>query len=224
VNETSLVETSITMLSGEPRNELTELRRASVAGFVFGLRLAAASTYGARQCFLEHSSATQITTSYAESSTQNRAMAPDLRVRLDAVLNAASREIIEDGMNNSITESLPALIEKDSMSVIPGLVSMIETDHMAPIIASEVLKELGRISNPESHPHRLWLLEHALNLPSPFIRDGAGLGLASLADPSALPYLRRAVEIEKVPQIRADLQLVIDELNELRDGAPAASR
>jgi hypothetical protein len=174
---------------------------------------------------LEQSSSTQIIAgSLAESSTQIREMAPEIKIKLDAILDAAQRDIIEDGMHNAINERLPGLIAKDFSTVIPALMSVIEAGRTAPIIAAEVLKELGRLRSASSHASRLWVLERALSLPSPFIRDGAGLGLASLADADALPYLRRAVENEPNAQTRTDLQLVIDELNEMMaDGAPVAN-
>jgi hypothetical protein len=58
------------------------------------------------------------------------------------------------------------------------------------------------------------VLERALFSPWPFVRDGAGLGLARLGDPGAIPVLRKAVESETHAQTKADLQLVLDELSE----------
>jgi hypothetical protein len=174
---------------------------------------------------MEQSSATQIFAgSFAESSTQIREMTPEMKLRLDAVLNAARQDTIEDGMFNAINRRLPGLIAEDHKAVVPALMSVIEGRHTTPIIAAEVLKELGRLRNSASHASRLWVLERALNQSSPYIRDGAGLGLAMLADAHAIPYLRRAAENEPNAETRADLQLVIDELTEtMTDGAPTES-
>lgn len=219
----STVDTSITLPEAEPR-ELPGFGR-SLTAVAFGLRLAVASTQGIRQCFLEQSSATQILAgTLAESSTQIREMTPEIKAWFDAMLDAARRDVIEDGMRNTISERLPGLMEKDFKAVIPALMSVIEAGRTTPIIAAEVLKELGRIRSAASHASRLWVLERALSQSSPFIRDGAGLGLATLADGDALPYLRRAIDNEPNAQMRADLQLVIDELNEIiTDGAPPAN-
>lgn len=186
----------------------------TLANVTFPVKLAAAGTYGVRQGFLEESAATQgIAGALAESSTQLHEMTPELRARFQAILDRARHDIIEDGMPNTVNERLPELIAKHFNAVIPALVSAIEVGRTTPIVVAEVLKTLGRIRNPASHASRLWVLERALNLSSPFIRDGAGLGLARLADPGALPYLRRAVETEPNAQTRADLQAVIDELS-----------
>ena len=174
---------------------------------------------------LEERAATQHSAGLADSSTQLREMTREMQARLDAILGAAHLDIIEDGMPNAINERLADLLVQDFKTVIPALVSTIETGRTAPIIAAEILKELGRVQNAASHASRLWTLERALSLPSPFIRDGAGLGLARLSDPDALPYLHRALEDESNAQARADLQLVINELSEtISNGAPPAGR
>ena len=157
---------------------------------------------------------TQTVEILAESSTQLRKVTPEIQARLDSMLDVARREIIEDGMSNAITERLAELFLRDFDAVIPALMALIESGRTAPIIAAELLKELGRIRDTTSHASRRWILEHALNASSPFVRDGAGLGLARLADPAALRYLRRAIEGEPNAQTRADLQLVVDELAE----------
>jgi hypothetical protein len=206
----------------EPR-ELGGLRR-SAARVAF--LVVAASTYGTRRCFLEESNETQIILeAVAESSTELRETTAKIKAELDAMLDAARHEIIEDGMRNAVTERLPDLVARDFRAIIPGLVSGIEAGRITPVVGAEVLKELGRLRNAASHASRRWVLEHALGLSSPFIRDGAGLGLARLGDPNALPLLQRAVENEPNAQTRADLQLVVNELSEkMSDGLPAADR
>jgi HEAT repeat protein len=140
-------------------------------------------------------------------------------------LDAARYAIIEDGMSNPINDRLPDLVAKDFNAVIPALLSVIEAQRTTPIVAAEVLKELGRLRNVASHASRRWVLERALRSPWPFTRDGAGLGLARLGDPNAIPALRRAAENEHNAEIRADLKLVIDELAEMiTDDTPAAER
>jgi hypothetical protein len=130
------------------------------------------------------------------------------------MLGAARHEIIEDGESNAVTERLEELFLRDSRALIPALARLIVGARTPPIIAAEILKELGRMRDPASHWDRRWLLERALSVPSPFVKDGAGLGLARLGDPEALRYLRRAIDAEADAQTRTDLQLVVDELTE----------
>lgn len=205
----------------EPR--LPDFLKSLVAPAAFILNLASASTMGARRCFVEPSAATEISGGIlVASSTQLREVTPGIRARLEALLDAARDEVIEDGMRNVVNERLPGFVVKHPTTVIPALLAVIESGRATPIVAAEVLKELGRLRNADSHRSRRWVLERALSSKSPITRDGAGLGLARLADPCSLPYLRRAVESELDSQTKADLQLVINELLEATDGAPAA--
>jgi len=195
--------------------KLPEFLKSLALPAAFILNLAAASTIGGRRCFLEPTAETQIIGgALTQSSTQLGEITLEIKAELDALLDAARDDIIEDGMRNAVNQRLPELVVKHFTTVIPALVSVIETERTTPTVAAEVLKELGRLRNAASHASRRWVLEHALKSPSPMTRDGAGLGLARLADPRSLPYLLRAVENEPDPQTRADLQLVIDELLE----------
>jgi hypothetical protein len=195
--------------------EYNGLVRRLAAGLLL-MRLAVATGRGVQHCFFADNAATHtFAPSLAESSTELIELRSDLRARMLSMLEAANNDLIEDGMPNSVKEGLPALIDRNFGSVIPALLSGIETGRTSPIVAAEILKELGRLRSVSSHAMRRWVLERALRLTSPFIRDGAGLGLARLGDPGAIPYLRQSVESELNPQTRADLQTVIDELAEM---------
>lgn len=195
----------------------------------FLAKLAAATAIGAKlekkQWFRELNSATgQIGAggTYG-SSTQIREMMPVVRAQLDFVLASAREELIEDGMCNSVNQRLPSLIGTHFDTVIPALVAVIEAGRTTGSVAAEVLKELGRVRNEASRPLRRFALERALTSSSPTIRDGAGLGLARLSDPDTIPSLGRAIERERDPQTRADLQLVLDEISEAAEnGIPPA--
>lgn len=218
--------TDVDTLASLPNAESRQLAGVKylVASAAFVVKLAAATTTGTRLCFLELSAATQIGVGVlTESSTQLREILPEIRAKLEYVLNAARDDVIEDGMRNVVNQRLPELIVKHFDTVIPALVSVLETGRTTGTIAAEVLKELGRVRNTASHSMRRWALERALKSPSPIVRDGAGLGLARLSDPDSLPYLRRAIEHEPDPQARADLRLVLDELSEtIANGIPPA--
>jgi len=210
--------------SPEPR-EVNPVRR-SIANAALFLKLGAAMSEGVERCFLNDTVATHyMTGAFAESSTEFREVSPDVRATLAAIVSTARREIIEDGMRNAITERLPGVVAKHLDVAIPALVSLIESDRIPPIVVAEILKELGRLRDVVPRPNLRWILERALRLPSAFIRDGAGLGLAQLADPATLPYLRQAVENEPNPDIRSGLQLVVDEIAETmaNDGTAAAT-
>jgi hypothetical protein len=216
--------TSIRSDEAEPR-ELKGIMR-SLASAVFILHLGSATGHGIRRCLLSESAATQLPgISFDGNSTELRELSPEIMASLDVILNAAHHDIIEDGMNNTVNQWLPNLIAKAPNAVIAALVPAIETGSIKPFVAAEVLKELGQVRNVAPNQTVHWILERCLNSSSQFLRDGAGLGLARLADPATIPSLRRAVKRETDPQVRADLQLVIDEISEtFANGALHADR
>jgi hypothetical protein len=208
-----------------PERELAAMARQIATTAVLAWRLAAASTEGARRCFVEISAATDYAhgTSAQSSSTAIQTMAPELHRRLDSMLKSASEESLDDGMENSITRSLPDLVSRQFDGIVPALIAVLESRRTSPVVAAEILKELGRLRDAASHGARLWILEYALRSTSPITRDGAGLGLARLGDPDALPFVQRAIDEEGVHETRSDLLLVAEELTHLLDHGAAAS-
>ncbi|MGA2600059.1 MAG: HEAT repeat domain-containing protein [Bryobacteraceae bacterium] len=192
---------------------LEELRK-SVAVMVF--QVVSASSLGAQRGFLRETgeSDTRTIELISDSSTKARQITPEIQARLDAMLHAACQQVIEDGKGNAITDQLAELFVKDYNAIVPVLITLIEHGRTLPVIKAEILKELGRIRDVSSHSSRRWILEHALSTSSPFVRDGAGLGLARLGDPAALKYLEKAVQDEPNVEIRSDLQSVVQELKQ----------
>jgi hypothetical protein len=128
----------------------------------------------------------------------------------------------EDGMENDVSRTLWRLLMNHSALLVESLAAVILTERVSPRVAAEALRHLGRFAHPPSHTDRLWLLERSLRSESPLSRDGAGLGLAHLGDPSAIPYLRAAIEHESIPSLRDDLRQVLNALQ--RDAAPNQAR
>jgi hypothetical protein len=214
-------DTSLSDTAPEPR----DLWRNNLLGAILFINLAGQSAYGIHKCFWDKSAATQASQGIAyQSSTQPEDISPELLISLCSVLDAARRDIIEDGMPNAITEHLPALIARGTTAVIAALASAINTGRVTPSIAAEVLKELGRLRDTASHASQRWVLEKALFSPLPFVRDGAGLGLARLGDPRAIPTLRKAIQSELHLQTKADLQFVVEELSDLITNAEPVAR
>lgn len=85
-------------------------------------------------------------------------------------------------------------------------------ERVAPEVGGEALRWLGRIDHAESYEYRRWLLERSLSLSSTRVRDGAILGLASMDDKHAIPYLKRAIEEEQCSELKADMESVLEQL------------
>jgi hypothetical protein len=182
---------------------LTQLA-ASVA---FVLKIASASVAETRRGVLQLTSSTGSTV-IAGADTTLHALAPEVKARLDSILDRVRGEIIEDGMTNTIALKLPQLVADHYRSVLPAIAALTDGRRTSATVTAELLKEVGRLRNAASHLDRRWLLEHALWSPNPAARDGAAVGLAWLQDPGAAPSVRIAAEREQIPQLRADLEEV----------------
>ena len=51
------------------------------------------------------------------------------------------------------------------------------------------------MQHPESYMFRRWLLERSITLSSPYVKEGALLGIASMDDKHAIKYLQKAITI-----------------------------
>lgn len=195
---------------------LTEFERALLKRVrSYTASVIASSTRGTHECFVDGmpaSSATQSCDFVSPAGSTYRAPDASLAAKLESIWRLAHDEIIEDGMPNTVRRQLPALLACDYEAVIASILSAIQSGKIKPIVAVEALKELGRVSYGISHLNRKRALEYALRVRSAITRDGAGLGLARLADPASLPALRRAVENEPDLETKRNLQLVVDEL------------
>jgi hypothetical protein len=118
----------------------------------------------------------------------------------------------EDGMNNSFFDDLTMLFTTYGRRATNAMAYVIATNNADHRVIGEGLRWLGQIEHPGSYRSRLLLLERSLLSHSKWIRDGASLGLASMRDKHALPYLHKAIDSEKIPELKKDLELVLDAL------------
>jgi HEAT repeat protein len=148
------------------------------------------------------------------SSTEPDAELPSQHVaeKLAAILRAATEESFEDGMESALSRGLEGVVRRNGRQAVVELIPRIICESVNQEVASEALRSLGRMTHPESLPSRRWLLERALFSSSARVRDAAGLGLASLDDPHAIPYVRQAIDREPCEELRADLRLTLTQL------------
>ena len=210
--------TATGLLPTDPVGELKQLA-ASVALWITVASASVAKT--TQRTVLELTSSTSATV-LAAADTSLRTLAPEIRARLDSILEEVRNEIVEDGMNNTITAMLPQLVANHYRSVLPAIAALTDGHRTSAAVTAELLKEVGRLRDAASHFERRWLLEHALSSPNPAARDGASVGLAWLRDPAAAPSVRAAVENERVPQIRTDLEEVLRLLSQPNDDGAAS--
>jgi len=144
---------------------------------------------------------------------------PDIDLKIEALFQAYGNEDFEDGMDSELISEITASIQTYGTQAIETIRRIVLEQNLQPQMAFEALRWLGRVSHPESYRSRLFLLETCLGSPSRLMRDGAALGLASMKDSHAIPYLREAVAREKIQDLRKDLETVLSRLEKLPDAA-----
>ncbi|MCI0490486.1 MAG: response regulator [Blastocatellia bacterium] len=136
--------------------------------------------------------------------------------KIKALFQMAKEENFEEGIESEFSNGLVSIINKYGAQVINILSHLILSKGVNEEIASEALRWLGRLDHSESYYERLWLLEEALINPSARIRDAASVGLATLGDPHATPYLEQAIQKETCAELREDMQQILESLESAR--------
>jgi hypothetical protein len=141
---------------------------------------------------------------------------PFVEALFASTFRAAADERFEDGMDSAFSRNLESVVRKyDSRTAEETLAKLLVDPEMPVGVWAEAMRWLGRADKFLSRESRLWLLEKGLISPSSAIRDGAILGLSSIGDSSAIPYLERAVDTEKIRDLRADMEQVLAQLKKL---------
>ncbi|MCI0699445.1 HEAT repeat domain-containing protein [candidate division KSB1 bacterium] len=134
---------------------------------------------------------------------------------LEALFQAYANGDFEDGMESEFISELISSIRIHGTKAIEAIRRIVLEQNVKPLVAFEALRWLGRVVHPESYRSRLFFLETCLDSPFRLVRDGAALGLASMKDTHAIPYLREAIAQEKIQDLRKDLEAVLLRLENL---------
>lgn len=177
------------------------------------------------RCYAEAASAFFDSFDWLKSSTEIVERPKEVDAEIHSLLQRASGQTFEAGMESEFSRGLVHIVRKYGDDAIGALADRIGSEAVSPAVAAEALQWLAVIDDDVAYLQRLLLLERSLNSSSPWVRDGAGLGLAHLDDPHAIPYVAYAVERETIPELRDDLELVLTQLeNALGAAALADSR
>ena len=144
----------------------------------------------------------------ASTSNEPKSLVEEFR-RLFA---AAREEVFEDGMESVFSRKLTVLIDEYKDQAVKLAAEYLDSEEVDEEVAAETLRQLGHSQHEFTYNSRLNLLVHGLSSKSAMVRDGAILGLASLDDPSVIPEVVEAVNREKVPELRDDMNDVLEQL------------
>ena len=152
-----------------------------------------------------------------KSSTATVERPEEVDAKIRSLLQAPRDQTFEAGMESEFSRALVRIVTKYGDDAIGALADCIGGEAVSPEVAAEALQWLAHINDHVAYRQRLLLLERSLSSSSPWVRDGAGLGLALLEDPRAIPSVARAIDQETIPELRDDLQLVLTQLENARN-------
>ena len=132
--------------------------------------------------------------------------------KIEQLIICDSGEIFEDGMESRFSRKLVALIKQYGNDAIDAIGELIRQRRMNVENVAEAMRWLGHIEHPPTHHKRLQLLTRGLVDEEYRVRDGAILGLESLGSPEAIPALEKAISSEKYPELRYDIQALVERL------------
>jgi hypothetical protein len=152
-------------------------------------------------------------------STSKEKLSTNLHDEFKQLFELAVDEEFEDGFESLFSRSLVSFIEKYDKKAIEALTPIFINEQINPEITAEALRWIGRIEHIPTHNDRQQLLERCLCCSSPYIRDGAALGIASMNDPHAIPSLKLAIKKETIFELRKDMKQVLFQLESDGNGA-----
>ena len=141
----------------------------------------------------------------------------ELEDKIDGIIHLASVEGFMDGMENRMTSAVERFVTSNPVSGSHQLAIRLNSDRVNHEIAGDIVRALGRVQNLESHWTRIDIAERLLYSESPIARDAATLALETIGDPSASFAIRRAMDVETIPQLKADMQASLEELTRSAD-------
>ena len=135
-----------------------------------------------------------------------------MEVQLEQLFSDAREEQFEVGVDSQFSKGLQQLYKYNSVAVMRSLKTRLNNGNADSELSAEVLRWASRLESDEIRNSVVDLLSIGLQSASSLVRDTAALSLASLEEASAISQLQRALEREKVPELREDLQDLIESL------------
>lgn len=119
---------------------------------------------------------------------------------------------LEDGMTVDLGEKLIAMMQTYGNEAVKALANIIASEIVSAETLSHTLRWLARIDDPKTYDARLRLLTDCLRSPSHIVRDGALLGLSTLADRRTIDAIRSAAACETRASLKRDMEEVLNQL------------
>ena len=154
--------------------------------------------------------------SLAETSTEPLPASGQLEQQVFSLFQTASDGISDDELFKAFSEKLSTLVILYGDAAVVAMAPFIIGDKANAEVASAALNCLSHIEGRVAYNFRMWVIERSLQSRSSWVRDAAALGLESMDDASAIPYLQEAKSREKNSELHQYLQSVLEYLQRKR--------
>lgn len=134
---------------------------------------------------------------------------------------AGQEQTFEDGIESEFSQNFVRIITRYKKIALDNLQKLIESHSINTEVLAEALRWLPRIEDSSTYNQRLSLLTRSLFLPWSRARDAATLALTSLGDKSAIAALKKAIELESVEELRADMEQALTYLEATSGASPS---
>lgn len=129
------------------------------------------------------------------------------------LFSLATHISLEPGFSNAFSEGLEQAIVEDGEPVLHEIAELILGKKTKSSIAMEALQYVGYAESRTYLNARRKMLERCLlESDSAWVRDGAGLGIASINDSRSISALKKAIRRESSEALKEDLNLVLKQL------------
>jgi len=128
------------------------------------------------------------------------------------IIDTLNIEDGEDMNSDQYRDSLFRIITRYDSLAIMVISSLLDSQRIKFLQASELLSYLGKIRHLPTYHHRTWLLVKNLTAISKYVRDGASLGLFYLENPATIQSLKMAINREPSKQLRSNMIQVLNGL------------
>lgn len=152
--------------------------------------------------------------SNVESSTLPIKIDEELSTTFKSTLQMLEENIMINAEDSEVFFEFNTLFMKYGDDAIYLLQDLITRNEINSIFAGKLLKHIGSIAN--NFPINLftftWMLENFLNSKKIAIRNSAVLGLSYVNNPKTIPAIKKALEVEPIPEIKRNINQVLDQL------------
>ena len=138
---------------------------------------------------------------------------PDIKNLAQELLRDSLHEMYEVGMDNDFTIKFELSIRNYANEFLKEFKSHDSKFSVESLLA--VIEVLGRIQHETTKSYRIWLLISYMSHPMAIIRDAASMALVDLAGKLSERFIRIAVALEKNESLKADMELLLNDLKEL---------